>query len=287
MKFCFLLCILFFGSFATLTSCGPSDCVGDSCIEIISGFYSREPNANGVGTSTYASVYFTFTEKGFSIGNLTTNNMSMIVNGRDTREEGGKRLTLSNGLIVNLLLDRSFSITKSGSEEAVRSSALSFINSLPNEGRVGIGFFASETAVPIFTDLDDNTSTVTSNLYSKESAAIIAAKYKAYDSEISEAQTRLYDATAHMCEFTPESSALKRLQSVMVVFTDGRDTASKYSRSAKDVWYWCKKENPKLRIYTIGLGSDIDESALRTISDGRFFPSCQFLLFESGFRFSF
>ncbi|HEX2675024.1 MAG TPA: vWA domain-containing protein [Polyangiales bacterium] len=249
---------------------GHTACAGSLCLDVYRTFYSSSP-CDGAPKETcqYANVYFVLQDGEKNVLDLKADDVAMSVNGRKVGVEGTKALTSSNGLLVSLLLDQSYSITESGSESAVKEGAEMFLDSLPKEALVSVATFASEPEVPTLVCSDGSAST-TQGVYDTPEAAKVAVEYHydAYDAATSSSQTKIFDAVTHLAHF---SAAGSQLQRVMVVFTDGADTASSISTTAVQTLKNVREADPTLKIYAIGLGSDVDQKALGELSDGRVF----------------
>ena len=74
-------------------------------------FYTQEPCIGAPGEScTFANVYFVVTKDDQNVIDLESDAMAMTINDRAVGVEGTNGLTSSNALLVDLLLDRSYSI---------------------------------------------------------------------------------------------------------------------------------------------------------------------------------
>ncbi|MCH2108258.1 MAG: VWA domain-containing protein, partial [Polyangiaceae bacterium] len=221
-------------------------------------------------TCTWATAMFSLTKDGKSITDLTEEQVSMLIDGRDPGAEGLKALEKDSGLIVRLLLDSSYSISEAGAADGVRDAAVSFLQSLPEESRVAVGQFASEGQVPTFI-CADGTEGTQSVEYSSSSASVQTVEnyYRPYTSPTSKSQTSIFDAAVRWSSFRTSDSALL-LPRVMVVFTDGKDTASNIL-TAQQARSEITANDGGLSVYAVGLGSDVDVEDLNTLSEGRSF----------------
>lgn len=260
--------------------CSGGPCSGDFCVEIIDSSYLVDRCAADAGENcTFATVHFAAKDKGTAIADASELTANMKLNGRDTGVEGRGGLATAGyeQMLVMLLLDRSFSITESGSTEAVKSAALAFIESLPDSTLIEPALFASEDRVPLPLSEADCSHTSAVQVDKAKAARLITDCYKPYASQTSSSQTKLYDAVAQA------GPGYRGIPNVLVVMTDGKDTASTAFRTPEAVL-----ENHRLReltwkVYTIGLGSEPDEKALGTLSDGKFFRASDAAALESAF----
>lgn len=249
-----------------------SPCKGDFCVDISSSFYSNEPCIGDATKScTYANVYFTAKSKNVHITTPAALTVEMSINDRRVGVEGSSKLTTSNGLVVQLLLDRSYSITESMSTTAVRNGASQFVRSLGNEALISVSVFASETSVPLFVVPGSMSTTTTQTLYNKTTAESMVQQYSSYTSATSDSQTKLYDAVGTLGGKKPTGSGADRLQNVLVVFTDGADTASSKFTNPEGVRAELGSKAPLLKVYAIGLGAEPNADALGKISSDRFY----------------
>lgn len=248
---------------------------GDDGLEIYRSFFSTEPCEGAPEEAChYANIFFVLRSEDAAVTDLTADDVEMRISGRDVGVEGQKRLTTSNGLLVSLLLDTSYSITEAGAETSVKEAATAFVNSLPESSIISVARFASESTVPILVCSDGSFGTE-GGRYESRSGAVetIAQHYDAYDTQTSSSQTKIFDAVGRFSGFSPTSPALKVLQKVMVVFTDGADTASVNYKSATETADAVGRADEHLKLYAIGMGKDVDAKALTTLSEGRFYAA--------------
>jgi hypothetical protein len=267
--------LLILSSGCTILLAGsPSPCKGEFCVEISSSFYSKEQCiTDKTQQCTYANVYFTAKNGTLNIPNLTAKDIEMTINDRQTGVEGSSALTQSNGLVVQLLLDRSFSITKSNSTAAVKSGASQFIRSLSDAALISVSVFASEDEVPLFLTPSSTNTTSTQTLYNKAMAEqMVQQFYTSYPSETSLSQTKLYEAVGNLGGKEPTGSGAERLQRVMVIFTDGADSVGSTRYPTPDaVRQSLYNNDPNLKVYAIGLGDEPKAEALGKIASDRFY----------------
>lgn len=245
-------------------------CSAGLCLDVSKTSYSTETCEGSSQSCTYANVFFTLENNEDNITDLLESNVSMTINDKDVGVEGLKTLTSNNGLLVSLLLDRSYSITEASAESNIKDSAVQFIDSLPDEARISLAVFASEPTVPMLVQSDGSESSESGTYNNKTIAkSIVQSYYAAQTTRNSNSLTKIYDSVARWSNFKPTDEDLQRLQSVMVVFTDGSDTASRYYETASAALSAVKSNNDSMKIYAIGLGDDVDEESLNTLSGGQ------------------
>ncbi len=271
-------------AFAGLTGCGhhPEACADEFCVELFSSGF--EETACGDGTDcVYAEVFFVAQVDGSHINDLDADDVLLVLDDREVGVEGAADLTQDNDLIVRLLLDASYSITEADAEEAVRSSAMAFVDFLPDEARIAVAMFASEDEVPIFLDLG-GTNTAEETYHDRADARrVIEEQYRAKPDESSLAFTKLYDAVTRWSEHEI-SSEYGVAQPVMVVFTDGQDNWSQDFDNAQDARDHLDAVAPHQKIYGLGLGDGVDQEALEVLSEGRYFSAASSDDLQDGFE---
>jgi hypothetical protein len=225
----------------------------------------------------YADVYFLANCDGVNVHDLSPPDVQVTIGDRNVGVEGSVLLTQQNGLMVDLLLDRSYSIHAADASTTVRVAADGFLEALPPEGRVRVSSFASEANVPEVLG-----SAGQSHYYRVDAAGperadldlLISASYQPYANESSVAFTKLFDAAVGLAESAaPSDISLSALPSVAVIFTDGADTASLLYANADLARAAMRAAKPAMKVYAIGLGEGIDEGALRTLSEQRFYSA--------------
>ena len=266
-------------SIATLTAlagligCGnhPQACADEFCVETFSSGFEETECADGTDC-VFAEVFFVAQVDGIYINDLRVEDVQLVLDDREVGVEGAADLSQDNDLIVRLALDASYSITEAGAEEAVRSSAMAFVDSLPDEARVAVAMFASEEEVPIFLDLEGTSTNVDTYYDRADAKRVIEEQYRAKADESSLAFTKLYDAVTFWSEFEI-SSRYGVAQPVLVVFTDGQDNWSQEFDNAPDARDHLDSVAPTQKVYALGLGDDVDEEALDVLSQGRFYSA--------------
>jgi len=208
-----------------------------------------------------------------------------VIGTRDVGVEGSVALTQQNGLQVDLLLDRSYSIKAANAESTVRQAANAFIAALPDDAQVKVSAFASEATVPEV--LGSQGSDYYYSVGSESSAltTIINSAYSPYQIESSLAFTKLFDAAVGLAEdATTNDAALAALPSVAVLFTDGTDTASTGYDTAVEARTAMTSAKPNMKVYAIGLGNDVDEQALATLSEDRSYSAAEQTALSAAFE---
>lgn len=260
--------VVLFIVIAAAVSAGCSgDCSGDFCVEVLDSAFEVDRCAPDAGTTcTFAAVHFSATEKGAPISDSSELTATMTVNGRDVGAEGASSFSTSGpALAVQLLLDRSFSVREAGAEASVRDAATRFIDSLPAAAKVRVLVFASEVQVPILVVAPECATNVGDFMDKDAAKQTVADCYAAHDAATSVAQTRLYDAVASV------PAGRRGVPNVLVVFTDGADTASMHVRTPEAARDALRSRIPNMKIFAVGLGAAPSEAALTTLSDGKFF----------------
>ncbi len=252
-----------------------TNCVDGLCIEVYDALYTIQECDGAPGeVCTYANVFFVLQDGGSNVRDLDLDDLEMTINDREVGVEGAEALTQENGMLVDLLLDRSFSITESGATDPVRTAAYSFVENLPDDAFVSIAMFASEEEVPLLLQVGEAPSADSGSFYRvdaylHELQGLIFHTYEPYETATSASFTKLYDAVGRLSTFAPSNPTLQLLPSVMIVFTDGTDTASTNWRDAAALRRDLDDYRPDQKIYAVGLGDDIDRDALNTLSQGR------------------
>ena len=276
--------VLILAAFAGLAGCKhhPQACADEFCVELFSSGFEETACDDGTDC-VYAEVFFVAQVNGSHINDLEPEDVLLVLDDREVGVEGTGHLTQDNDLIVRLLLDASYSITEAEAEEAVRSSAMAFVDYLPDEARIAVATFASEDEVPIFLDLD-GTSTENETYHDKEDARrVIEEQYRSKPDESSLAFTKLYDAVTRWSEHEI-SSEYGVAQPVMVVFTDGQDNWSQDFDNAQDARDHLDAVAPRQKIYGLGLGDGVDEEALEVLSEGRYHSAASSGELQEGFE---
>lgn len=247
------------------------DCSGDFCVDVSRSFYSKEPCIGApMEQCVYANVFFAALEKGLSVTDRKSLTVGMKINDREVGVETSNNLNPKNGLVVQLLLDQSYSITESRSTEGVRAAAITFLDSLPINSKVSVAVFASESDVPLF--LDGNAEKSSSQTFFDSKVAIgLLQDYQSYPAATSTSQTKLYDAAVNLAKKKPSGEGFELLQHCMVVFTDGADTASTQFKTPADAADAIRKASSTLKVYAIGLGPEPKEEALNKLSANKFY----------------
>lgn len=273
-----------FAASAGLAGCDnhPNACADEFCVELFSSGFEETACDDGTDC-VYAEVFFVAQVDGSHINDLEVDDVQLVLDDREVGVEGAGELTQDNDLIVRLLLDASYSITEAAAEEAVRSSAMAFVEYLPDEAQIAVATFASEDEVPIFLDLD-GTNTSEETYHDKADARrVIEDQYRAKADESSLAFTKLYDAVTGWSEHEI-SSKYGVAQPVMVVFTDGQDNWSQDFDNALDARDHLDSVAPYQKVYGLGLGEDVDEEALEVLSEGRYYSAASSGDLEEGFE---
>ncbi len=186
--------------------------------------------------------YFSVYRDGVRLADLSADQVSATVNGVDLGVEGGLTLTKGAAASVGILLDHSHSVHSSGATESVIEAGGRLLETLPDTTFYSLAGFASESSpaslqlpvtlgktsfpeYPLAPYQIDSTNPFPASRRFDES-------YSPYEIPTSESATRLFDAVGGMAERgfwatgggVPADVALR--QKVMLLFTDGDDTAS-------------------------------------------------------------
>lgn len=249
---------------------GLRKCDGGLCIEVFRGIYSTEPCAGAPAQScTYVDVFFVLTQDGTSVRELDASDVRMSIDDHDVGVEGAATLTQKNGLLVTLLLDRSYSIEEAGATERVRAAAQGFLDALPDEAVVALAGFASEAQVPVALGSEQLGYFTLDAAGRSALDGLLDDAYQPYQAPESQAFTKLYDAVANLADLRPKEGDFAAMQAVDIVLSDGADTASSSYRSADAAMAHVGEVAPDLKLYAVGLGDAIDEQALERLSEGR------------------
>ena len=241
-------------------------CDGGLCVEVIKAAFTEQPCDGAPDQDcTYANAFFTVTHDDENVLGLGDDDVTMLIDNREVGVEGTKDLASSNALLVKLLLDASYSITESESGEQVKESALTFVEGLPAQAKVAVASFASEETVPTYLCADGSSGSSSGFFHSRaEGYAAVNQQYTPHPALTSAAQTKIFDAVANMARTEP-NGATAYAPEVMVVFTDGADTASETYDRATSV----RSVIDETVVYAVGLGDAVDTEALTALADGR------------------
>jgi hypothetical protein len=218
----------------------------------------------------YANVYFLVTCNDANVHDLAPQNVEVRIGNKEVGVEGDVLLTQQNGLQVDLLLDRSYSIAEAEAESTVREAALGFLAELPDEARVRVSAFASEAQVPQVLGSNGDSYYYEVGTEGTLLNGLITSAYAPYSSASSVAFTKLFDAAVGLVDSAGVNDpSLAALPSVGIIFTDGADTASTSHETAAEARSAMTAANGAMKVYAIGLGNAIDQQSLTTLSDGR------------------
>ena len=211
-------------------------------------------NVVEVATSRYPSVTITVEAlggDGLPITDLDQQDFRVYENGHQQNIDSSSALETSHTpLNVMLVLDTSLSMADGGKLEQAKQAAMSFVSQMRPIDRVGLIQFDSQlTLVSPFTG---------------NSGALL----QQIDDLTPQGNTRIYDALYLATQQIPTVDGSKAI----VLLTDGKDTES--AIDLQRVLSLVGQTN--VRVYTIGIGSDIDQqilSQIATESGGRFFDA--------------
>ncbi len=186
--------------------------------------------------------YFSVYRDGVRLADLSSDEVSAVVNGVDLGVEGGLTLTKGAAASVGILLDHSHSVHSSGATDSIIEAGGRLLETLPDTTFYSLAGFASESSPPSLqlpvtlskTSFPDRPLAP----YQIDSTNPFPASrhfdggYSPYEIPTSKSATRLFDAVGGMAERgfwatgggVPADVALR--QKVMLLFTDGDDTAS-------------------------------------------------------------
>lgn len=212
------------------------------------------------------------------VSGLTTGNFKVYEKGSNdecanaiSESEANKQFSPSaqkfrhNTLVV---LDLSASVTSSALSQ-LKSSTTSFINNIITSSgddsyQVGISWFDGEDKLNTLVDFTSNKNQLlnaVSNLNASISKDPSTDLYGAVIKSVDKAEQKLRDLQKE--SFISAYS--------IVVFTDGTDQAARYSKQV--ALNKVSGANPKISVFTIGLGTEIDKAVLTAIGkNGAVFP---------------
>ncbi|HVX30808.1 MAG TPA: VWA domain-containing protein [Nitrolancea sp.] len=201
-------------------------------------------NVIDVNTSSYPAVKVTVEalgSDGLPITGLTGGAFAVYENGRQQSVESGDALqATTTPLTVMLVLDTSLSMAESGKIQSAKDAATAFVNQMRPIDRVGLIQFDSEFSLR--------------SPFTSDHAALV----NKIEQLTPQGNTRIYDALYLALQQTKAASGSKAI----VVLTDGQDT-----ESAIDLVHaLALVHDSGIRVYTIGIGSDIDANALDQIA---------------------
>lgn len=215
----------------------------------------------------YLNWYFDLREGDKPATTLTTNDIVATVDGVNLGVESNAALTQQNTLRVALLLDRSYSITEAGAAQSVRDAAKSFVNAMPEGTFFQARKFASEPSVPLF---------MQGSTWDKAKVlSAIDTNYDPWPISNAEGFTKLFDAMGRTGFLMQDNNGTVAdypyFQRVLVVLTDGEDTASTVFVDGQGLpnASLVREQLDVCRVHTIavGLGSSIQQSTLASLSD--------------------
>lgn len=212
------------------------------------------------------------------VSGLTTGNFKIYEKGGNddcpkaiSESEANKQFSPSpqkfrhNTMIV---LDLSASVTSSALTQ-LKSSTISFINNIittsgDDSYLVSVAWFDGEDKLNTLVDFTSNKNQLTNavqNLSASISKDPSTDLYGAVIKSVDRAEQRLKDLQ--------KESYISAYS--IVVFTDGTDQAARYSKQV--ALNKVNGANPKISVFTIGLGTEIDKSVLTSIGkNGAVFP---------------
>jgi tight adherence protein C len=201
-------------------------------------------NVIDVNTTGYPAIKVTVEalgSDGLPITGLTGHAFAVYENGRQQTVDSGDALQASTTpLTVMLALDTSLSMADAGKLQSAQAAATAFVSQMRPIDRVGLIQFGSEYSLI--------------SPFTSDHGALI--------NEIGhltpQGNTRIYDALYLALQQTKPAEGSKAI----VLMTDGQDT-----ESAIDLAHALALVHESgIRVYTIGIGSDIDANALNQIA---------------------
>lgn len=210
-------------------------------------------NVVEVSTADYPTVKVTFEVLGsddLPVAGLDRTDFAVAENGEEQQVVAGYALQASSRpLAVMLALDTSLSMIDDGKLDQEQDAASAFVAEMRSVDRVGLIQFGSTY---------DVVSPFTSNrtILTREIEGLSAA-----------GNTRLYDA---LSSALLETATTVDGSKAIVLMTDGQDTES----AADLAQVIALIEQTQIRVYPIGIGSDVDEQVLMQIaqtSGGHFY----------------
>ncbi len=201
-------------------------------------------NVIDVNTSSYPSVKVTVEalgSDGLPITGLSGGAFAVYENGRQQSVDSGDALqATTTPLTVMLVLDTSLSMAESGKIQSAQEAATAFVNQMRPIDRVGLIQFDSEFSLR--------------SPFTSDHGALI----NKIEQLTPQGNTRIYDALYLALQQTKAADGSKAI----VLMTDGQDT-----ESAIDLVHaLALVHDSGIRVYTIGIGSDIDANALDQIA---------------------
>ncbi len=221
------------------------------------------------------SVFFKVeNQDGDPVAGLTEENFTIYEKGRNddqerllSVEEAARRISDNSQVFQNraiLLLDLSGSVLNTNLPE-LKDAANKFIDKviIPNHSAttVGIWWFDGRDALHQLIDFTDN-------------AQALHSAISGIDTDIStDNSTDLFGAIIKSTQLAESKLLETELQDILgavsiVTFTDGTDQAARYARA--DAYKSVDNAPDGVKFYTIGLGSEIDETVLKRIGKTSF-----------------
>ena len=190
---------------------------------------------------------------GVGIDNLTTSDFTLlednqVISQSESNMQIQKRQQNPYTLQTVLVLDNSTSLT--GEISQIRSAALDFVNNMIAQQEVAVYEFSARTILLQDFTSDKSKLTAAINTY-----ALGAPSTNLYGAVV-EAASKMIDVI----------SAQQINQTSMILFTDGVDTQGSTPLSSA-----INAINGK-RVYTVGLGAEIDQNVLQQLGNSGFYP---------------
>jgi len=201
-------------------------------------------NVIDVNTTSYPAIKVTVEalgSDGLPITGLTGGAFAVDENGRKQTVDSGDALQASTTpLTVMLALDTSLSMADAGKLQSAQAAATAFVNQMRPIDRVGLIQFGSEFSLI--------------SPFTSDHGALI----NQIGHLTPQGNTRIYDALYLALQETKSADGSRAI----VLMTDGQDT-----ESAIDLAHALALVHASgIRVYTIGIGSDIDANALNQIA---------------------
>ncbi len=218
--------------------------------------FAQGPQLNAVDTDTshYPAVTITveaLTPDGSPISGLDQSAFSVYENGiKQTIDSSTVLENSPTPLNVMLTLDTSLSMADGGKIDQAKQAAMAFVSQMRPIDRAGLIQFDSQ--LTLLSPMTSDTATLLSQI-NRLSA---------------QGNTRIYDALYLALKQAPSAEG----STAIVLMTDGKDTESAIELQGA----LSLIRQTGIRVYTIGIGSDIDQQVLMQIaseSGGRFYSA--------------
>jgi len=218
-------------------------------------------NASVEAPSNVAMYFSVHDAEGEPLGGLTAEEFDIYEDGQLISQFESQQTILNPEVATVrytlLLLDMSGSVTESGQVPLIQEAASAFIDNVGEQEELAVYAFDGRAEIQPISEFDDRQA---------QSAARVA-RLGSWNAE--DPSTNLYGATIEGARVLSEARAQSELPlhfGTLVIFTDGTDRAHRATLGQA-----MRALPPDTRVYTIGLGGEVDQEVLADLGrDGYF-----------------